>query len=317
MKIGNMDFGHGLFLAPMAGITDHPFRSICISYGASGVCSELVSAKAVTYGDKKTDDLARIFDDERPAAIQLFGSEPHIMAQAAKEIQKFSPAYIDINMGCPVTKLVRNGEGSALMRDPDLCQRIVSAVAEAVSVPVTAKIRKSCDDDGPDAVTVAKACQKGGASAVFVHGRTRAQMYSGAADYEIIARVKDAVDIPVIGNGDVVSPQTYDKIKTVTGCDGVMIGRGSYGAPWIFSEIVAHIENRPYTPPCNSEKREVLTRQIDAVIAEKGIRAICEMRHHLLKYCKGFSGSSKMRAEISCVATKQQAMEVINKIFPL
>lgn len=142
-------------------------------------------------------------------------------------------------------------------------------------------------------------------------------MYSGEADYGIIARVKDALDIPVIGNGDVVSPTTYDKIKTATGCDGVMIGRGAYGAPWIFSELTAHIENRPYTPISNQEKREVLLRQLDAVIAEKGVRAICELRHHLLKYCKGFSGSSKMRAEISCVATRQQATEIINKIFPV
>lgn len=316
MKIGNNEFTHGLFLAPMAGITDHAFRAACVKYGAEGVCTELISAKAVTYGDKKTDALACLYPDERPAAIQIFGSEPEVMAEGAKRLLKFDPIYIDINMGCPVTKLVRNGEGSALMRSPDKCKRIVAAVCEAVNVPVTVKIRKYCDEGTPDAVEIARACANEGASAVFVHGRTRAQLYSGSADYGIIARVKDAVDVPVIGNGDVASYADYVRIKAETGCDGVMIGRGSYGAPWVFAEIISGIMGREHIPPSNTEKRETLITQLDTVISEKGERAVRELRHHLLKYCRGFRGSAVLRNQISSVSSRESVLEVINTVFP-
>ena len=257
MNIGNIQFRHGLFLAPMAGITDHAFRSVCVACGAEGVTTELVSAKGVYYGDKKSEILAKINNDERPAAIQIFGSEPHFMAEAASMLANGTykncistemPIAIDINMGCPVPKLVKNGEGSALMRSPDLCERIVYAVANAVSVPVTVKIRKSCDDfDEDSAVRVATACEKGGASAIFVHGRTRSQMYTGVADKTVIARVKSAVTVPVIGNGDINSYESYLAMKQETGCDGVMIGRGAYGSPWVFSQIIAGINGEEYT----------------------------------------------------------------------
>ncbi len=316
MKIGNIEFRHGLFLAPMAGITDHAFRSICISCGAEGVTSELISAKAVVYRDKKTDALATVYDDEHPAAIQLFGSDPEIMANAAKEMLRFKPEYIDINMGCPVPKLVKNGEGSALMRDPELCEKIIYAVSSAVDIPVTAKMRKSCDDDDPEsAVKVAKACERGGAKAIFVHGRTRSQMYSGYADREIIAKVKSAVTVPVVGNGDVSSYDDFVSMKNETGCDGVMIGRGAYGSPWVFTEIASRAEGKEFVMPSDAEKREMLIRQLDTVIAEKGINGIREFRHHLLQYCKGFSGSAKMRKDISLISTREAALSAINTIF--
>ena len=314
MKIGNIELRHGLFLAPMAGVTDHAFRALCVSCGAECVTGELISAKGVTYGDKKTDTLAALYPNERPAAIQLFGHEPDILARAAAEIMRFSPDFIDINMGCPVPKLVRNGDGSALMRDPELCERIVYAVCEAADVPVTVKIRKGCDDEA-NAPEVAKRCEAGGASAVFVHGRTRAQMYSGRADREIIARVKDAVSIPVIGNGDVDSVESYMDMKERTGCDGVMIGRAAEGAPWLFSEITARLEGRRYAEPDYDAKRRMIIRQLETVIAEKGERGICEFRHHLLQYCRGFNGSAKLRAEISRVSTRTSALAAIRTIF--
>lgn len=316
MKIGSIEFRHGLFLAPMAGITDHAFRALCVKNGAEGVTSELISAKGAYYGDRKTDSLARVFDDERIAAIQIFGSDPEIMANAAKLMLRFSPDYIDINMGCPVPKLYKNGEGSALMRNPKLCEEIVSAVVKAVEVPVTAKFRKTCDDDKPEsAIDVALACESGGASAVFVHGRTRTQMYSGRADREIIKKVKNAVSIPVIGNGDVASFDDYISMREETGCDGVMIGRGAYGSPWVFDEIVCRLEGREYNEPTNSAKRKMLITQLDTVIEEKGLNGIREFRHHILQYCKGFSGSAKMRRDISLITSRESAIQAINFIF--
>ena len=316
MKIGSIEFRHGLFLAPMAGITDHAFRALCVKNGAEGVTSELISAKGAYYGDRKTDSLARVFDDERIAAIQIFGSDPEIMANAAKLMMRFSPDYIDINMGCPVPKLYKNGEGSALMRNPKLCEEIVSAVVKAVEVPVTAKFRKACDDDKPEsAIDVALACESGGASAVFIHGRTRTQMYSGRADIEIIKKVKNAVSIPVIGNGDVASFDDYISMREETGCDGVMIGRGAYGSPWVFDEIVCGLEGREYNEPTNSAKRKMLITQLDTVIEEKGLNGIREFRHHILQYCKGFSGSAKMRRDISLITSRESAIQAINFIF--
>ena len=316
MNIGNIQFRHGLFLAPMAGITDHAFRSVCVACGAEGVTTELVSAKGVYYGDKKSEILAKINNDERPAAIQIFGSEPNIMAHAAKTLSRYNPEYFDINMGCPVPKLVKNGEGSALMRSPDLCERIVYAVANAVSVPVTVKIRKSCDDfDEDSAVKVATACEKGGASAIFVHGRTRSQMYTGVADKTVIARVKSAVTVPVIGNGDINSYESYLAMKQETGCDGVMIGRGAYGSPWVFSQIIAGINGEEYTQPTVAEKKEILLKQFDIVVKEKGMNGIREFRHHLLQYCKGFHGSAKLRKEISLLTTPKSVLDAIDAVF--
>lgn len=316
MKIGNIEFEHGLFLAPMAGITDHAFRALCVSCGAECVTSELISAKGATYGDKKTALLAKLYDDEPMSAIQIFGNDPEIMANAARLMMQYSPKYIDINMGCPVPKLVKNGEGSALMRNPELCEKIVSMVVSAVDVPVTAKFRKSCDDDSDiTAVEVALACESGGASAVFVHGRTRNQMYSGFADREIIKKVKESVKIPVIGNGDVASYDDFVSMKEETNCDGVMIGRGAYGSPWVFTEIVTKLRGEEYVEPNNEAKKAMLLKQLETVINEKGLNGIREFRHHILQYCKGFSGSAKMRKDISLISSKQSAVDAINTIF--
>ena len=316
MFIGKTGIKRGLFLAPMAGITDHAFRALCVRYGAECVVTELVSAKAIVYGDKKSLELARLFPDESPAAIQLFGSDPDIIAKAAREVAaRYSPAFIDINMGCPMPKLVGNGEGCALMRSPELCERIIDRAANAADIPVTAKMRRECDDGADNAVQVALACERGGASAVFIHGRSRKQLYSGKADLGIIKEVKSALKIPVIGNGDVRDAESYDNMAAYTGCDGVMIGRGAYGSPWVFAEITAHTEGREYAPPDNEEKRNALISQLSAVVAEKGGRGVIEFRHHLLQYCKGFPGSAALRARIAAVSGEKAALEAINGVF--
>ena len=316
MKIGNLEFKHGLFLAPMAGITDHAFRSACVSAGAEGVTTELISAKGVYYGDKKSKLLAKVFEDEHPCAIQIFGSEPNIMAEAVKILSALSPEYFDINMGCPVPKLVKNGEGSALMRSPELCERIVDAVCNATDKPVTVKMRRTCDDENPEAaINVALACERAGAYAVFLHGRSRSQMYSGVADRAIIKKVKNELKIPVIGNGDVNSYESYLAMKNETGCDGVMIGRGAYGSPWVFTEIISKLEGKEYNEPTNAQKKAVLIRQLEMAISEKGNVAVNEFRHHLLQYCKGFSGSAKLRKEISLLTSPRAVLEAIDSVF--
>ena len=311
----DFDFKNKLFLAPMAGITDHAFRRICLSMGADCAVTELVSAKALTYNDKKSFELARVYDDEHPCAIQLFGSDPEIMAQAAKAVMIYSPAFIDINMGCPMPKLVQNGEGCALMRSPELCEAIIYSVKCAVDVPVTAKMRRECDDGAENAADVALACERGGADAVFVHGRTRKQLYSGYADRGSIKRVKQAVKIPVIANGDVRSPDDYFSILSDTGADSVMVGRGAYGSPWLFAEIKAAASNKKFTPLTSDQKRDMLISQLETVICDKGDRGIIEFRHHLLQYCKGFAGSAALRAAISTVSDRRSAQEAIEKIM--
>ena len=316
MKIGNFEVKHGIFLAPMANITDYAYRSICVSYGAECVCTELISSKGVVYGDRKTDNLAMLHEDERPAAIQIFGHEPETMAEAAYKLQKFSPAFIDINFGCPMPKIYNNGDGSGVMKDPALCEAIVKAVSKAVSVPVTAKIRKGLDDTHINGIEVAKACEAGGASAVFVHGRTREQLYSGIADRGYIAKVKQALSIPVIGNGDIDSVASALDMLETTGCDGIMVGRGCYGRPWLFRELICHFEGLPYTPPDNAEIREVIRRQIRLLEADRGTKALLEMRKHLSKYCRGGVGSAKLREKINSVSTREEIEELIEILFP-
>ena len=315
MKIGNLKLKNGIFLAPMAGITDYAFRSICVSLGAECVCSELISAKAVVYGDKNTEKLAAIYEDERPAAIQIFGSEPEIMAKAAYSLLKFKPAYIDINMGCPVPKLVANREGSALMKEPELCGRIVKAVHDAIDVPVTVKIRKGFDENNINAVEVAKICEQNGASAVFVHGRTRSQMYTGKADWSIIKSVKENVSVPVIGNGDVVDGETAAEMFALTGCDGIMVGRGAFGNPWVFAEVGAYLEGKVFTPPDNDEKKEVIKLQFKRLEEDKGTRALVEARKHLSRYIKGMYGSAAMRDRINTVRTQEEIHEILELVF--
>lgn len=316
MKIGIFELKHGIFLAPMANITDYAYRSICVSYGAECVCTELISSKGVVYGDRKTDKLAMIREDERPAAIQLFGHEPETMARAAVIMQKYDPAFIDINFGCPMPKVYNNGDGSAVMKDPALCGRIVRAVSEAADVPVTVKIRKGDDDTHVNAVEVAKICEENGASAVFVHGRTRTQLYSGLADRKLIGEVKRALSVPVIGNGDIDSVQSAVDMLETTGCDGIMVGRGAYGRPWLFRELICHFEGTPYTPPSNDEIKQVIRTQIRRLEEDRGTRALLEMRKHLSKYCRGNVGSAKLREKINSVTTREEIEELIEILFP-
>ena len=240
LKIGNVELENIYILGPMAGVTDLPFRLLCREQGAGLLCMEMVSAKAILYNNRNTEQLLTIHPDEKPVSLQLFGSDPKIMSEMAKRIEERPFAILDINMGCPVPKVVRNGEGSALMKNPKLVYEIVSAVVKAIEKPVTVKIRKGFDDEHVNAVEIAKIIEEAGAAAVAVHGRTREQYYSGTADWDIIRQVKEAVSIPVIGNGDVTSPQKAEALLQQTGCDGVMIARGAEGNPWIFSEMTAY-----------------------------------------------------------------------------
>lgn len=316
MKIGNLNFRNGLFLAPLAGVTDHPFRRLCVRCGAEYVTTEMISAKAIRYGDLKTWRLGRIYDDERPAAVQLFGSEPEIMAYAASECERrLSPASVDINMGCPMPKIYNNGDGSALMKSPALCGELVAAVKSAVSVPVTVKIRAGIDAEHINAVDVALECEKNGADCVYVHGRTREQLYSGSSDPTVIAAVKAALKIPVIANGDVTDAASATALLEKTGADGVMVARGAMGNPWIFSEIAAALEHRPYTPPTADERLSLIKEHIAVHIAEKGERALPELRKHLSWYIHGLPGSAAARAEINKATTGQELYSLLARVF--
>lgn len=316
MKIGNLNFRNGLFLAPLAGVTDHPFRRLCVRCGAEYVTTEMISAKAIRYGDLKTWRLGRIYDDERPAAVQLFGSEPEIMAYAASECERrLSPASVDINMGCPMPKIYNNGDGSALMKSPALCGELVAAVKSAVSVPVTVKIRAGIDAEHINAVDVALECEKNGADCVYVHGRTREQLYSGSSDPTVIAAVKAALKIPVVANGDVTDAASATALLEKTGADGVMVARGAMGNPWIFSEIAAALEHRPYTPPTADERLSLIKEHIAVHITEKGERALPELRKHLSWYIHGLPGSAAARAEINKATTGQELYLLLARVF--
>lgn len=297
-------FEHGICLAPMAGYTDRAMRLLCHKMGAEYSVTEMVSAKAVVYNDKKTFALAKIEADEGPVAIQIFGSEPEIMAEAAatlsKPIGSASPIAIDINMGCPVHKIYSNGEGSALMRNPDLIYRITKAVSSAIKIPTTVKIRSGINQNSINAVECALAAEEGGASLICVHGRTREQMYGGLADREIIKNVKSALHIPLIANGDILSGEDALAMLRDTGADGIAIGRGAVGNPFIFSEIQAALRGESYTEPSIEEKIEAALFQLKEAIADKGERiAIPEARKQIALYLKSFRGAARIRAEIN------------------
>lgn len=305
MRLGQMDIQGKAALAPMAGVADRAFRRICVEYGAAYVVGEMVSAKGLTFQDKKSRELLLLDEEERPAAVQLFGDDPDTLARAAALAMAYRPDSIDINMGCPAPKIAGNHCGSALMRDPELCRRIVAAVAGAVPVPVTAKIRKGYSQQEVNAVEVALACEAGGAAAVTVHGRTRDQMYAPPVDWDIIRQVKAALSIPVIGNGDVTTPQEAAALYEQTGCDLIMVGRGALGAPWIFAQIEAYLTHGQILPaPPVAKRMAVLYRQIELAAQLKGERvALREARKHAAWYMRGLRGAAGFRAQAGEIAS--------------
>lgn len=299
MKIGTVQIEGYAALAPMAGVTDRAFRRLCQDMGASFTVGEMVSAKGLTYGDRKSDELLALEPDVRPAAVQLFGDDPAIVAEAARRALKYAPDWIDLNMGCPAPKIVGNHCGSALMREPELCRRLVQAVKEAVPVPVTVKIRKGYDKQHVNAVEVALACEAGGADAIAVHGRTRDQMYAPPVDWDIIRQVKRAVQVPVIGNGDVTDARSAAALYEETGCDHIMVGRGALGRPWIFSQIQAYLEHGTLLPdPPVSRRMALLMGQVQQTAAEKGEHiALLQARKHAAWYMSGLRGAAALRRQ--------------------
>jgi nifR3 family TIM-barrel protein len=300
----------------MAGIADRAFRELCINYGAGYVVTEMVSAKGLTMGDRKSAQLLTLGEIEKPAGAQIFGDDPEIMAQAAIKCLEYNPQVIDINMGCPAPKIAMNGGGASLMKNPQLAGEIVKAVSNAVDIPVTVKIRKGWDDDSVNAVELAQIVEKNGASAIAVHGRTRVQMYSGKVDYDIIANVKKAVDIPVIGNGDIVDEQSATIMFEKTNCDGIMIGRGALGNPWIFRRINAYLSECRVLPDVGiNEKMVVMLKHIKKIIEYKGeYTAMREARHHAAYYTKGLRGGASFRREIGKLENFSQLEELAFRI---
>lgn len=334
LTFGNVSLKHGVMLAPMAGVTDHPFRSLCRLFGAEYLVSEMVCAKALCYEQlckkslsshpSKTAPLAAVREDELPMAVQIFGSEPEFMAEAAKMIAEGSyrgaigsctPSAIDINMGCPVAKVVGNGEGSALLKNPRLAGEIVEAVAKSVSLPVTVKIRLGWDKSSINAVEMAKRLEACGASLICVHGRTREQQYAPFADWGEIAKVKAAVSVPVVGNGDIFSAADALAMLDRTGCDGVMVGRGALGNPWIFENIIALFEGREAREPDAEERVETALAHVAAMIEEKGERVgIAESRKHISWYIKGMRGAAELRGKVNSALTLDEMKTILTSI---
>ena len=312
LKIGSIELNNPFILAPMAGVCDLPFRLLCKEKGAAMVCTEMVSAKAIYYNNKNTKELLTIDKNEGPVSLQLFGSEPKLMAEMAKRIEEIPFDILDFNMGCPVPKVVNNGEGSALMKNPVLAGHIIEAMANAISKPVTVKIRAGFDAEHINAVEIAKIAENSGAAAITVHARTREQYYSGKADREIIRLVKEAVSIPVIGNGDIDCYESAKHMLEYTGCDGVAIGRGAEGNPWIFEELNAKYAGLDYNKPSLEEVKEMIMRHARMLIDYKGeYIGIREMRKHAAWYTAGFKGASKLRGRLNEASSIESLEEII------
>ncbi len=313
LKIGNLELENPCVLAPMAGVTDLPFRILCREQGVGLISMEMVSAKAISFHNKNTEALMEIAPGENPVALQLFGSDPDLISEMAKEIEERPFDILDLNMGCPVPKVVNNGEGSALMKNPKLVEKIVEKTVKAIKKPVTVKIRKGFDSEHINAVEIAKIIEAAGASAVAVHGRTREQYYSGEADWDIIRQVKEAVSIPVIGNGDITSPERAKKMMEQTGCDGVMVGRAARGNPWIFREIAAYLRTGEIPArPTREEVKATILRHCELQLQYKGeYTGIREMRKHVAWYTAGYPHSAKLRGRINEIESMDALKELL------
>lgn len=316
MKIGNVEIKGKAVLAPMAGVADRAFRELCVDYGASYVVSEMISSKGVSMGDRKSKDLMFLSEKERPAAVQIFGSDPLTMAKSVETVMSVNPQIIDINMGCPAPKIAGNGGGASLAKNPELAEKIIKAVVKASPVPVTVKIRTGWDENSINAVEMAKRAENAGASAVAVHGRTRKQMYAPPVDLSIIEKVKKEISVPVIGNGDIVDEQSAAIMLEKTNCDLIMIGRGALGRPWVFSQINAYLEyGRVIPEPPVTERMRVMLKHIEALCEYKGSYVgMREARKHAGWYTKGLRGAAKYRQELGKIETMEQLQEIAYKI---